>query len=131
MYIFFRIKTNGSLPRDKRQCTSPSQTTNEQRFQFETNDQSPSKDNKRSNANQYENVSINHVQQVIISSTPNADHSNSLRYENVEISNVSMKDVNSPYENMAVTSNGSSPSPYPQSPRTRIKTYLHSSHKER
>lgn len=123
MHIFFhRIKTNGSLPRDKRQCTSPSQTTDEQMFHFD--DKSPDKSWSK-NVNLYENVTVNQFQQVIVSSTPNSDNT-SIRYENIEISNL---DINSPYENVVI-SNGS-PAPITHSPRTRIKTYIPSAHKDR
>lgn len=65
----------------------------------------------------------------MVTSSPNTNNiNNSLHYENVEIKKV---DINSPYENVVINSNISNSSPYPQSPRTRIKTYIHSSHKER
>lgn len=144
-----RIKTNGSLPRDKRPSQqTPSPTTKEQMFYFE-NHESPSSQNENSRtwngmnkSNQYEYVSINQqqkFQQIIITSTPNQDHQNSrIHYENVDISNLeNVNATSTAYENVNITSNSvngqtETAKVYPQSPRTRIKTnYIHSSQKER
>nr|XP_022904346.1 pleckstrin homology-like domain family B member 1 [Onthophagus taurus] len=100
-----RIKTNGSLPRDKRQCISPNllknspQHTNDHIFRFET-------EHIFKQNNSYENV---------IAQGTN--------------SNVSLSDLNdspvspcgSMYENITLPQNNS---PFHHSPRTRIKTFI-------
>ncbi|XP_017770227.1 PREDICTED: pleckstrin homology-like domain family B member 1 [Nicrophorus vespilloides] len=115
-----RIKTNGSLPRDKRTCispnllsspgggsplhsSSPSQSKDNTVFKFEVD---------KPNNHSYENVSINHNHQVY--------------YETVEIRKHNIgeegKNCMSTYENVSISNNGIPH--FPQSPRTRIKTFV-------
>lgn len=110
-----RIKTNGSLPRDKRQCPpspfgSPCKSPS-------PNHATPSPSSKdspifkfdadlRPNNHNYENVTINNA-------NPR------LCYENVEVSHT-IPNTFSQYENITISHETNSP--YPHSPRTRIKT---------
>lgn len=108
LLFFYRIKTNGSLPRDKRQYgpLSPVYTTPPP----SPRDIELIQNENRRNNHSYENISLS--------------HDNSLErnnYDNVEIKQVDDEyrstKCNSPYENI-VPQNVSAR----QSPRTKIKT---------
>lgn len=114
----FRIKTNGSLPRDKRQCpygsfSPPPSPRDPEQLYAEVN--SPKLRN-----HSYENVTINSAQE-------NSPRENQrFHYENVELrtpDNFEHRTPKggSPYENVVILQ--SSPS-YPHSPRTKIKTFI-------
>lgn len=118
-WIFsFRIKTNGSLPRDKRHCLSQS-PYGSPTFSPPSSPRDIIVPNSPKFINHsYENVTVNHFQ------SPNSPmEQRKFHYENVEIvdqeGNRSIGG-NSPYENVALHNS----SPYPQSPRTRIKTFI-------
>ncbi|XP_044730824.1 pleckstrin homology-like domain family B member 1 [Chrysoperla carnea] len=126
-----RIKTNGSLPRDKRSSPTVQQLNDEPVFKFDFDSSSTpttsspinhyhqqyqNKTNwcARNNLNTYENVSINKFPSPTL--TDNNHHTP--KYENVDIQKVHP----SPYEN--VTLQHQQMNYHPQSPRTRIKTYV-------
>lgn len=132
-----RIKTNGSLPRDKRQCPSPAQLPDEQIFQFDSSSTSHKDKNQSSNSkswhiknnrnNQYENVIITQLNQVAVISSKAEQERNRLDYENVELASF---DCGSPYENVMLMTPPNTSSPFPQSPRTKIKTTCNSPNKQ-
>lgn len=110
---FFRIKTNGSLPRDKRQYspTSPN---------YSTPPQSPldilhNELLKHSN-HTYENVNI------VLNTRENNYENDRLVHVEKANNEVRISERNSPYENVVLQQNNTLP--YPPSPRTRIKTFI-------
>lgn len=106
----YRIKTNGSLPRDKRHCLQQS-PYGSPTFSPPSSPRDP---NFRNHS--YENVTINHLQ------SPNSPlEQRKFQYENVEIINQDGRNPTSAYENVVLHNNST---PYPQSPRTRIKTFI-------
>lgn len=135
-FSYFRIKTNGSLPRDKRQCISPNliatspnyttksphQSADNHVFRFET------EHILKQQNNAYENV------------TPTTT-THGYYYENVDLKSPSdsyggttdsrTNICGSPYENIHLSPhNQQNNVHFQQSPRTRIKTTVGSS-KER
>ncbi|XP_018325901.1 uncharacterized protein LOC108737526 [Agrilus planipennis] len=125
-----RIKTNGSLPRDKRQCLTtpnnsygvPSPTSSPLSLSSSKSNDSKvfsfdgSEPNSFSSSGNH--LSPNYFYENVTNSTPNRR----LHYENVEIIRDNRaKDCGSMYENVYVTQQNNIQT-YPQSPRTRIKT---------
>lgn len=119
------------MPRDKRQCPSPAQLSDEQMFQFDspltpqtdhnqsTNSKSWHIKNNRNN--QYENVIITQLNRVAVISSKEEQERNRVDYENVELTAF---DCGSPYENVMLMTPSNTSSPFPQSPRTKIKTCI-------
>lgn len=114
MFFFCRIKTNGSLPRDKRHCLSQS-PYGSPTFSPPASPRDPNSPKFRNHS--YENVTINHF------NSPNSPllEQRKFQYENVEITNQDVRNPHSTYENVNIQNNST---PYPQSPRTRIKTFI-------
>ncbi|CAH1099061.1 unnamed protein product [Psylliodes chrysocephalus] len=110
-----RIKTNGSLPRDKRGQFSPPSPSYSSTPPPSPLDILHNELLKQSNQHNYENVNIT-------SSPPNGvlyEQHIDLKSQEPEFRNVERK---SPYENVYIQHNP--PGPYPPSPRTRIKTFV-------
>ncbi|KAJ8942302.1 hypothetical protein NQ314_010098 [Rhamnusium bicolor] len=115
-----RIKTNGSLPRDKRGQYGPSSPS------YTTPPPSPldilhNELLKQNNHHNYENVNITF--------NPPSREITNVHYENIEVrppehinGDYRSPERGSPYENVYIQH--STPGPYPSSPRTRIKTIV-------
>ncbi|KAF5299690.1 hypothetical protein FQA39_LY11485 [Lamprigera yunnana] len=120
-----RIKTNGSLPRDKRQCPPSPFSSSPGYLSPASTQATPSPNHMENTVFRFDHESRpnNHnYENVTISNTIPRDTTSRFYYENVEIypeDNISPHCV-SQYENIIVHRENNTT--YPQSPRTRIKT---------
>lgn len=119
-----RIKTNGSLPRDKRQCPpSPFSTSSPVCLSPSPNHPSPSPNTNDNTIFKFDaDLRCNNYENVSISNSLPRDTSSRFYYENVEICNEDpAPQYVHQYENVTITRENNATA-YPQSPRTRIKT---------